>query len=62
MLRDPKGLYKKALAGEIGLFTGISAPYDIPANPEIVIDTNGHTAEDCAASIYQFYRGRRSDA
>lgn len=38
--RDPKGLYKKARAGEIQEFTGISAPYEEPLNPELVIDTN----------------------
>ena len=35
--RDPKGLYKKALSGEIKGFTGIDAPYEKPINPEIVI-------------------------
>lgn len=38
--RDPKGLYKKARAGEIKEFTGISAPYEAPANPEIHIRTD----------------------
>ncbi|KAK0476866.1 adenylyl-sulfate kinase [Armillaria novae-zelandiae] len=38
--RDPKGLYKKARAGEIKEFTGISAPYEAPENPEIHIDTS----------------------
>ncbi|GAA5918621.1 hypothetical protein JCM5296_000476, partial [Sporobolomyces johnsonii] len=38
--RDPKGLYKKARAGIIKDFTGISAPYEAPANPEIHIKTN----------------------
>jgi adenylyl-sulfate kinase len=57
ILRDPKGLYKKALAGEIEQFTGISSPYEIPINPEIVIDTNNQTAEACAGEIYDFYRG-----
>lgn len=38
--RDPKGLYKKARSGEIKEFTGISAPYETPDNPEIVIDTS----------------------
>jgi adenylylsulfate kinase len=37
--RDPKGLYKKARAGEIPEFTGISAPYEAPLNPELVLDT-----------------------
>ena len=44
--RDPKGLYKKARAGEIDNFTGISAPYEAPEAPEIVIDT---VADDSAA-------------
>ena len=38
--RDPKGLYKKARAGEIKEFTGIDAPYEVPENAEIVINTN----------------------
>ena len=37
--RDPKGLYKKACAGEINDFTGISAPYQAPEHPEIAVDT-----------------------
>jgi adenylylsulfate kinase len=38
--RDPKGLYKKARAGEISNFTGISSPYERPAHPELVLDSN----------------------
>jgi adenylylsulfate kinase len=38
--RDVKGLYKKARAGEIDNFTGISAPYEVPENPDLVIDTD----------------------
>jgi len=41
--RDPKGLYKKARAGEIKEFTGISAPYEPPLNPELVINTTRET-------------------
>ncbi len=41
--RDPKGLYKKARAGEIPEFTGISAPYEAPNNPELVINTGVNT-------------------
>ena len=37
--RDPKGLYKKALAGEIKGFTGVDDPYEVPENPELVLDT-----------------------
>jgi adenylylsulfate kinase len=44
--RDVKGLYKKARAGEIPEFTGISAPYEEPANAELVIDTNGQTVDE----------------
>lgn len=49
--RDPKGLYKKARAGEIKEFTGISAPYEEPANPEIVIKTHEKSVEECVAQI-----------
>ncbi len=48
--RDVKGLYKRARAGEIGQFTGISSPYDIPANPDLLIDTS---REDLAESVRQ---------
>ena len=40
--RDPKGLYKKARAGEIKEFTGINAPYEAPTDPEIVVETGRH--------------------
>lgn len=43
--RDPKGLYKKALSGEIKNFTGISAPYEEPTNPEIVVETDVDSPE-----------------
>jgi adenylylsulfate kinase len=49
--RDPKGLYKKARAGEIPEFTGISAPYEAPENPELVIDTSGQTVEQSVAQL-----------
>ena len=45
--RDPKGLYKKAIAGEIKEFTGISAPYEEPLKPELEIDTSLHGIEEC---------------
>lgn len=53
--RDPKGLYRKALTGEIAHFTGISSPYEIPENPEIIIDTNNKTVEECSSIIYTYY-------
>ena len=45
--RDPKGLYKKARAGKIPEFTGISAPYEPPLNPDITIDTSKHDIASC---------------
>lgn len=54
--RDPKGLYKKALAGEIQHFTGISSPYEIPLNAEIVLDTKFQTVEESARLIFDFYQ------
>ena len=44
--RDPKGLYKKALAGEIKNLTGLNAPYEEPENAELVLDTEKYTVEE----------------
>lgn len=49
--RDPKGLYKKARSGEIKEFTGISSVYQIPISPDIVIDTEFHSKEECLTKI-----------
>jgi adenylylsulfate kinase len=49
--RDPKGLYKKARAGEIKGFTGVDDPYEVPENPEIVVDTERLSPEDAAREI-----------
>jgi adenylylsulfate kinase len=49
--RDPKGLYAKARRGEIRDFTGISSPYEIPLNPELVIDTEQKGLTDCVESV-----------
>ncbi|MCG7861405.1 MAG: adenylyl-sulfate kinase [Candidatus Thiodiazotropha endolucinida] len=49
--RDVKGLYKKARAGEIPDFTGISSPYEIPEKPEIVIDTENREIDECVDSL-----------
>jgi adenylylsulfate kinase-like enzyme len=49
--RDVKGLYKKALSGEIKNFTGVSDPYEEPLNPEIVIETQGESPEESIAKI-----------
>ena len=52
--RDPKGLYKKARAGEIKEFTGISAPYEEPLNAEIHIRTDQQTVEESVAQIVKW--------
>lgn len=49
--RDPKGLYKKARAGEIKEFTGISAPYEDPLNPDMHIDTGALSVDQAVAQI-----------
>jgi bifunctional enzyme CysN/CysC len=49
--RDPKGLYKKARSGEIAAFTGVSAPYEAPASPELTVDTETHSVDECVAQI-----------
>jgi len=49
--RDPKGLYKKAREGTIKEFTGISAPYEEPENPEIIIDTDKHDINESVELI-----------
>ncbi|MGE7910944.1 adenylyl-sulfate kinase [Lysinibacillus xylanilyticus] len=49
--RDPKGLYKKARNAEISNFTGISAPYEEPENPEIILDTELHSIEECVDQL-----------
>jgi adenylyl-sulfate kinase len=51
MERDVKGLYKKALAGEIENFTGISDPYEAPENPEVMIDSSQETIEESLAKV-----------
>ncbi|CAM3077525.1 adenylyl-sulfate kinase [Pseudoalteromonas atlantica] len=52
--RDPKGLYKKARAGEIPNFTGISSAFDVPENPDIHVKTADQTIEQCAEQIVDY--------
>lgn len=51
--RDPKGLYKKARAGEIKEFTGIDSPYEAPANAEVVINTAEHDIGECVRQLIE---------
>lgn len=57
--RDPKGLYKKARAGQIPEFTGVSAPYEIPESPELIIHTEKETVDQSAQHILQFLEKRQ---
>ncbi len=50
--RDDKGLYKKALAGEISHFTGVSDPYEQPLHPEVTIDSSLEGPEEAAAKVW----------
>jgi len=52
--RDPKGLYKKARAGQIPEFTGISAPYEEPEKPDVMLDTGVLTCDECVEILADF--------
>ncbi|WP_407267958.1 adenylyl-sulfate kinase [Radiobacillus sp. PE A8.2] len=54
--RDPKGLYKKARAGEIKGFTGIDDPYEEPVNPEVTVKTDKETVEESVAVIVEYLK------
>ena len=56
--RDVKGLYKKAREGVIKGFTGIDDPYEEPSNPEIVVDTEKHSIEECKQQILDYLIAR----
>lgn len=49
--RDPKGLYKKARAGKISDFTGISSPYEAPDAPELIVDTETQSIDECVSAL-----------
>ncbi len=49
--RDPKGLYKKALKGEIANMTGLQDPYEEPLDPEVVVDTEKESLDECVDKI-----------
>lgn len=59
--RDVKGLYKKARAGEIPNFTGVSSPYEAPENPELAIDTSTVSLEDAVQSILDLLDEKESE-
>ena len=52
--RDVKGLYAKAFNGELPEFTGVSDPYEAPVAPELRIETEGRSSDDCARKVLEF--------
>ncbi|RLF44464.1 MAG: adenylyl-sulfate kinase [Thermoplasmata archaeon] len=56
--RDVKGMYKKALAGEIKGFTGIDDPYEEPENPEVIVETDKESLEECVNKVLNKLRER----
>ncbi len=56
--RDVKGLYRKALAGEIAHFTGVSDPYEPPPRPDVVVRTDVETVEESVRKILEHLRQR----
>jgi adenylylsulfate kinase len=57
--RDPKGLYRKAVKGEIQDFTGISSPYEAPLHPELTIESDKMTLSDCVKIIETYLLDRK---
>jgi len=53
--RDPKGMYKKARQGIIKDFTGVSAPYEVPENPEIHLRTDQLSVEECVQAVVRYF-------
>jgi adenylyl-sulfate kinase len=60
--RDPKGLYHRALKGEIPEFTGISSPYEAPMAAELVLDASGLSASECTARLLDYVTKRFAPA
>ena len=56
--RDVKGLYKKARKGEIKEFTGISSPYEVPKNPELIVNTDSDDLSDCVKQVIDLLEER----
>lgn len=57
-IRDPKGLYKKARAGEIANFTGIGSPYEVPLAPEIVLKGDGAEPDTLSQQVVAYLRSK----
>ncbi len=57
--RDVKGMYKKARAGEIKNYTGISSPYEEPAHPDLVLDSGSRPLGECVEAVIRLLRERK---
>lgn len=57
-MRDPKGLYKKARAGEIKNFTGLDSPYEVPKNPDIVVESDKLDVEESTELIISYLKNK----
>jgi adenylylsulfate kinase len=57
--RDVKGLYKRARAGEIKNYTGIDSPYEVPSNPELVIDTESELLEESVSKVINLLKSKK---
>lgn len=56
--RDAKGLYQAARKGLVSDFTGITSPYEVPENPDVIVDTTGREIEECVDQILEQISGR----
>jgi len=56
--RDPKGLYRKARAGEITNFTGLNSPYERPESPELILDTSVLSVQECVDRVIQYLKSQ----
>lgn len=56
--RDVKGLYKRARAGEVKEFTGISSPYEVPHKPELEVNTGQQSLDDCVMDVIKLLQKR----
>jgi len=57
--RDVKGIYAKARKGEIANFTGVSAPYEVPENPDIIVNTGEVSLEECVDKIIKYLSDKK---
>lgn len=56
--RDPKGMYRKAREGTISEFTGVSAPYEVPASPDLEVDTGNSSLDESVAAVLDLLKRR----